>query len=446
MEFSEIKKIISDTCANAGIAEFEIYYTNVEEMSTETLKDEISAFTSGLTSGIGFRCIVDGHMGYASTSLFEENEIESLVYRAIDNAKVIENDDMVFIYKGSEKYEKTTAPLPKDVSAADLKRAAIEIQKKNYEASEYVTEGTQSYAMSYTSETYLFNSNGLDLYDKCGNSACGAAPVVNKDGESQGSFEISDGLDESLYEELAKKATQNALDRIGAEEIPTGKYNVVIDGKQMRQILGTFSSVFSAKGARLGMSKLAGKEGEKIAADCVNVIDDPMREGCAIQASFDGEGVATYRKEVISNGVLNTLLYNLTEAQLAGKKSTGNGLRGGYAGQVTISPFNFGLCPGKYSQEELFELAGDGVYVTGMKGFHAGADAVTGDFSIESEGFLIEHGKRGKAIKSFTIAGNFFDLLKDIEALGNETKWGYSSLCMYGSPDVLLKNVSVAGK
>ena len=93
------------------------------------------------------------------------------------------------------------------------------------------------------------------------------------------------------------------------------------------------------------------------------------------------------------------------------------------------------------------KLAENGIYINEVKGLHAGANAVTGDFSIESAGFLVKNGKITKAVKSFTVAGNFFELLKKIEALSDTVRFdasaGYTS---YGSPDVLVREMSVAGK
>ena len=165
-----------------------------------------------------------------------------------------------------------------------------------------------------------------------------------------------------------------------------------------------------------------------------------------MQTNFDGEGVATARRSVVENGVLRTLLYDLTTAKKAGVESTGNAHRG-YASPVVIAPYNFGIMAGESTEEELFAAVENGIYITECKGFHAGANAVTGDFSIESAGFMIRDGKRAEPIKSFTVAGNFFDLLKQIECLGNEVKWGVSgSLTMFGAPDVLVRGMSVAGK
>lgn len=442
MKFSEIKEIISAACEKHGVKEFEIYYTVGEDISAETLKDEVSAFSSGESAKVYFRCLEGGHMGYSSSSYFDADELEDLVVRAKDNAAVIENEDTVIIFKGSESYGKTTAPEPCDVTAAELKSKALELQKKTYEVDSSVTDGTQSVAVSFKSNIYLYNSHGLELSNKVGVTACYVDAVVNKNGEARDNFEFAEGVYSEKADELPRKAVEGALDKIGAAEMPTGKYNVVIDGTQMRSLLSAFSPSFSAKNALLGMSRLAGKEGEKVAADIISIVDDPMRDGCPMQTHFDDEGVATYKKTVIENGVLKTLLYDLTTAIKTGKETTGNGRRGG-----NISPYNFGIAAGSDTIEELFAKAENGVYVTGIKGLHAGANAITGDFSVESEGFIIENGKKTSPVKSFVIAGNFFELIKNIDSLSNEVKWGLpGGFTVFGSPDVLVKDMAVAGK
>ncbi len=442
MNFNEIKEIISSACIKHGVEEYEISYFVGENISAETLKDEISAFSSGESASISFRCIVDGHMGYASTSYFDNDEIEDLVPRASENAKAIENDDVVVIFKGSESYGKTTAPEPEIVDAADLKNKAMELQKKTYSYNDAVVDGTQTVAMSFREEIHLYNSYGLELSNRVGMTGCYVSAVVNKDGESRDNFEFAENICGDKFDALPGKAVDGALEKIGASEIPTGKYNVIIDGTQMRSLLSAFSPAFSAKNAILGMSMLAGKEGERVASDIVNITDDAMRDGCPIQTHFDDEGVATYKKNVVENGVLKTLLYDLTTAIKTGKQTTANGRRGG-----NIAPYNFAISAGEYTLDELFAKAGDGVYVTGVKGLHAGANAITGDFSVESEGFLIKDGKKAGPIKSFTVAGNFFTLLKSIDSISNEVKWGIpGGFTVFGSPDILVRDMSVAGK
>ena len=446
MVFEQMKNALIAAANEAGIEQYEIYYQVGESISAETLKDEISAFASSVSGGICFRCIVDGKMGYASSELMSEDAMGELVKNAISNAACIDSDDEVFIFEGSPEYAKIDAEDVKLTDAVTIRDMALRLQKETYAQSEKVGDGTQSMAMSSVSEVRLYNSNGLSLSNRTGMSGAYAAAVVRDGEEAQEAFDFSVGTSFEEVKQTSANAVREALDKIGATVAPSGKQNVVFSGKQFRQFLAVFSSAFSAKSAQLGLSLLAGKEGEQIAAPFVNIIDDPMREGSPIKTPFDGEGVATARRAVVENGVLKTMLYDLTTAKKAGVTSTGNGQKGSYASPVAIAPYNFGLMAGENDLTSLISKAGEGIYITECKGFHAGANAVTGDFSIESAGFMIREGKLAEPVKSFTIAGNFFELIKNIDTLGNEVHWGIPGRTVFGSPDVLVREMSVAGK
>ena len=418
-----------------------------EDLSVETLKDDVSAFSSGLSGGLSFRCSVNSRMGYASTELLEPAEVESLVARAVENANNTEKEDTVGIFAGSPSYEKVNSKPFKATDAATLKALALELQRETYAASDKIADGTQSAAVSGSTVVRIYNSNGLSLENTTGVSLAYAMPVVRDGEESQESFEMVELTDEVSPAEVAKAAVNKALSKLGSAGLETGKYNVIIDSRSMRSILSAFSSAFSAKNAQLGLSLLAGKEGTSIASEIVTVTDDPMRPGISMQTPFDAEGVAAHRKAVIEKGVLKTLLHNLESTKAAGVESTGNASRAGYSSPVGISPYAFCIEAGEYSHDALLALAENGVYITEVKGLHAGANAVTGDFSIESAGFMIENGKLTRPVKSFTVAGNFFELLGNISALSDEVTVGISgSFTRFGSPDVLIRDMSIAGK
>ena len=447
MRFEEMKQALIRAAEQAGLKEYEIYYQMDESVSAETLKDEISSFSSSVGGGVNFRCIVDGKMGYASGERMTEEAMEEMVANAISNARVIDNDDEVFIYAGSPSYAKLPESRFTLASPEVVRDTALRLQRETYAESDRVGDGTQTLMLSATSEIRICNSHGLDLSNRGGISAAYVAPVVRDGEDSQDHLEIAEGNGYADFAHLPSKAVRNALDKFGATTIDSGKYDVIFDGKQFRQFLATFAPIFSAKQAQLGLSLLAGKEGEKVAAECVTVTDDPMREGAAMQTPFDSEGVATAKRNVIENGILKTLLHNLTTAKKAGVESTGNGQKSGYAASVAIAPYNFSIKAGTDDEDALFAALGNGIYITECKGFHAGANAVTGDFSIESAGFMIRDGKRAEPIKSFTISGNFFELLLGIDRIGNEVKWGLSGgFTVFGSPDILIRNASIAGK
>ena len=446
MLFEQMKNALVAAATEAGIEQYEIYYQVGESISAETLKDDISAFSSSVSGGICFRCIVNGKMGYASSELLTEDAMQELVKNAISNAACIDSEDEVFIFEGSPEYAKIDAGEVKLVDAVTIRDTALRLQKETYAQSDKVADGTQSVAMSSVGEVRLYNSCGLSLSNRTGMSGAYAAAVVRDGDEAQEDFDFAVGETFEDVKETAANAVRRALDKMGAGVAASGKYNIVFDGKQFRQFLAVFSSAFSAKNAQLGLSLLAGKEGEQVAAPFVNIIDDPMREGSPIKTPFDGEGVATARRAVVENGVLKTMLYDLTTAKKAGVLSTGNGQKGSYAAPVSIAPYNFGLMAGDCDLGALLSKAGEGIYITECKGFHAGANAITGDFSIESAGFMIRDGKLAEPVKSFTVAGNFFQLIKDIDTLGNEVRWGIPGKTVFGAPDVLVRDMSVAGK
>ena len=86
---------------------------------------------------------------------------------------------------------------------------------------------------------------------------------------------------------------------------------------------------------------------------------------------------------------------------------------------------------------------GDGLYLTEVTGLHAGANGVSGDFSLLSKGFEIKGGEKVRAVEQFTVAGNFYQVMKDILAVANDLKFEGSPIA---SPAVLVREISVAGE
>ena len=447
MNYELLKKAIEDEAKLQGLTEYEIYYMANEELSVDTLNKELSSFSSGNSGGICFRVLYDGKIGYASSELMDEGEMKSLVSRAKANATATEKPDTVGIFKGSEHYAELKNTDYSLKSAAELKKISTDLADALYNSSDKVTNGTATYGVTAGFTVRLSNSHGLNLETKCGVNLVQAMAVICDEGKYENAYDAKELKGEVDVNEIAKGVVDKAILKANAGPIESGKYSVVLSGKQMRTILSAFVSAFSAKMAQMGMSLLKGKEGEKIAADIVTITDDPMREGVSIQTNFDAEGVAAFRKAVVENGVLKTLLHNRETAKAQGVESTGNASKGGYASPVAISPYAFCMEAGDKTKDELFAMAGNGIYITELKGLHAGANAVTGDFSIESAGFKIENGKLAGAVKSFTIAGNFFDLLKSIAALSNEVEVAITGgFTTFGAPAVLIHDVSVAGK
>ena len=68
---------------------------------------------------------------------------------------------------------------------------------------------------------------------------------------------------------------------------------------------------------------------------------------------------------------------------------------------------------------------------------------MSGDFSLAAKGFYIKDGQKTFPVEQITVAGNYFDLLKNITYIGNDLKFPLSNV---GSPSVIATGLSIAGK
>ena len=448
MTFKEFKELVIAQCAAQGIAEYELYYQSGSDTTIGVFGHEINEFSSSEGGGLCFRCIVDGKMGYASTQALNEAEAVAVVARAADNAACLETEEAVFLCQGGKEYktlEDKSYDLP---TTEELIQSALATQEKIYAADPMVIDGCQTRVFSEENEIAIFNSKGLDLYHANKTSGLLVAAVVSDGKEMSDSYEFKLGrLDQIDTDALTAKAVADAKQKLGGEPPASGAMPVIFNTEAMCSILGVFSAVFSSENAQKGLSRLAGKEGETIAASCVTLVDDPFHPENPSQMNFDGEGCPTCTKNVIENGVLKTLLYNMKTAAAAGKETTGNASKAGYDAPVGIRPFTMVLAGGELTEEELLEKAGNGVYITSLGGLHAGANPISGDFSLQSSGFKIENGRKTDYIKSFTVAGNFYDVLKNIEALANNSHLPRAmGSTAFGAPSVLVGGLTVAGK
>lgn len=448
MNFNEFKELVIAECKALGIAEYELYYQAGASTSVDTFQHSINEFTSSYSGGLCFRCIVNGKMGYASTENLSASQAKAVVAKAVDNAVNLEAEEAVFLGEGGQEYEPLEDKSYTLPTTEELIAKVLETTEKLYAADPMAVDGCQTQGIIETSEVAIYNSKGLDLHRSSSASGLVAVGVVSNGKEMSNDYQIKLGkLDEIDVDAMVKKAVDGAKEKLGGEVAPTGQYPVIFSTEAMCSLLGVYSSIFNSEAAQKGLSKLAGKEGEAIAAPCVTLVDDPFHCDNPEPMNFDAEGSPTHKKAVIENGVLNTLLYNLKTAAVAGKKTTGNASKAGYDAAVGIRPFTMYLQGGNITEEELLQKAGNGVYITSLGGLHAGADAISGDFSLQSSGYMIENGVKTRYVKSFTVAGNFYELLKNIVALADNCRLPRAmGSTTFGAPSVLVDGLSVAGK
>ena len=448
MTFQEFKNLVIAACEEAGIAEYELYYQAGSSVSVDTYQHSINEFSSSTSGGVCFRCIINGKMGYASTEALNPEQAKAIVAKAADSAAVLEAEEQVFLGEGGQEYEELTVKPCSLPTTEALISKVLETQEKIYAADPMVVDGCQTNGILERSEIAIYNSKGLDLSYRNQTSGLIVVGVVSDGQEMANDYQAKLGsLDAIDTDELVKKAVDGAKVKLGGEPAPTGQYPVVFSPDAMSSLLQVYSSVFSSEAAQKGLSRLGDSEGQTVAAPVVTLVDDPFHPENPEPINFDAEGSPTHRKNIIEKGVLNTLLYNLKTAAVAGKATTGNASKAGYDAAVGLRPFTMYLENGSLTEEELLTKAGEGVMITSLGGLHAGADPISGDFSLQSAGFMIRDGKKAEYVKSFTVAGNFYDLLKNITAVADNCRLPMPfGMTTFGSPSILVEGLSVAGK
>lgn len=247
-------------------------------------------------------------------------------------------------------------------------------------------------------------------------------------------------------------------------EVPTipaeaGVYRAVLSSQAINNILITAWQMFSAKRAQSGATPFSGKENTKIFSDCITIrdykggADSANSAQCGFSWEMDCEGVPSRDITLVENGMLKGWMHNLSTAEKAGIRSTGNAgrktlLSGNIHTDMAIMPKNFTIESGKASLEKLLCACGDGVYVfENYDQFHA-LNVVSGDFAFPCKAVRIKDGKPVGIMEGLTMTGNVAELFSNVELLGSDRV--INPLVMYDSytvsgPAMLVSSLKISG-
>lgn len=431
---------------DAGIEACEAFVVERDSFSVMTTEGEIVEYKSNATRGLGFRGLFHGKMGYASTEAFDEEAIGQLVKGVVESAELSENTDPEFLYDGVEdapKIDLTDAQGEKITPDEKIARV-LQMEKEIKQSDPHIDKTAHNALQTERHTVRIVNSYGLNRsFTEDVNALFGQATAKDGDFVSSGYYGIcSHHFDQLDAEKIGRETARRTVEGLNAAPVPSGRYHVVLFNEAMTDLLGTFSGIFSAEVAQKGMSLLNGKLGQTIAAPCVTIIDDPLMKNGLESRPFDAEGVPSGVHTVVEEGVFRTFLHNLKTAHKDGVRTTGNASKTGYASSVQVAPSNFYFKPGRRSFDALLEEIGEGLVITEVSGLHAGANPISGDFSLLSKGYTFKNGRRDKPVEQITVAGNFYELLKNIRELADDLVFPSGGM---GSPSVDVGELSVSG-
>ena len=440
-----------------GIAEYveqysnrklELYCVSSSAITMSAMKGELSSFSLARTQGVAARVLCQGRMGFAFTE--KADDTDRAVQMAAENARFIAEDAGNALCEvpdrlSSQRYYSRSI----DEVAVEAKKAfVLDLEKAAYAFDKRVANVPSAYYGEASSHRMVVNSFGLNKASKA-NFCYSYLYLMVTDGKDTtvGYWGMGGTRVEALdRDRIVSEAVTQATAQLGAGEVDSGKYPIVLTADMASDLLESFfgpRSPFFAENVQLGLSRLADKEHEPIASEIVNLVDDPASPGIG-RREFDGEGVTCRRMVIVERGRLENFLYNLYAAKRAGRESTGHGDRASHKSAVTTAPSNVVLQNGQKTEDQLVAQVRKGIYVTDLEGLHASTDPISGDFSAGAKGRLIEDGCLTRPLRNFTIAGNFFEVLHKVLDLADNRR--DDSFNHVTSPSILVDEVDVSGK
>src|SRR6202166_2160180 len=429
------------TAAECVVREGDEFSTLVRLGQVETLKE------SGSKS-IGVRVFFGQRAASTYSSDFSSKGLDRMVKSALQLAKITSEDPFGGIPEASQLgslsgdldlYHEDVYSLPGPERIDYARRA--EKAALDFDARIKNSEGGSFDAA--TGHKVLANSHGFVGEYRRSYCSLAAVPIAqSENGAMQRDFWYSVArtlkkLD--APEKVGKTAAERTLRRLGARKAKTAQVPIVFDPMVSTSILEHIFEGVNGDSVYRGASFLAGKLGQKIAGNNVNIIDDGTIAGGFGTSPFDGEGIPTRRTVVIENGVLKSYLLNTYTAKKLGLQTTGNASRG-LAGTPGIGPGNYFLQPGARNPQQIIAEIKDGLYVTEFLGH--GANLVTGDYSRGASGMWIVNGELAYAVEEITVAGNLKDMFNNISEIGSDLEFRGS----VASPTIRLDGLTVGGE
>ncbi len=394
--------------------------------------------------GYSLRMLIDGKLGYAFCEMTQKEGLLTLVQCCIENTKSIDaTSDVQFVSPQEYTTVNTYTEQLARVSFQEKRDTLLELERRLLTNDERIVKVTCNYSDTVRC-VELCNTNGLDVSSKS-NYATLLIHIVAKENEQAVVDYDVQVLSEFKKEDIladVERVVTTVLNKLNPTRVPSGSYPCIIENKAFATLLQTMSGIFSQDNVNKDLSLLKDKLSKPVFSNKLTLIDNPHLEHGILSCAFDHEGNATKVKSVVKEGILNCFINDQKSAQEANTQVTGNGFKGSYNSKVSATMTNLYVQEGTTTVEDMIKNMDEGVLINSFAGLHAGVNPLITDFSLQSSGFYVKEGKIVKAISLITIAGNFIDLLKNIDAVGDDLKF-YTNI---GSPSILFKAIAVSGE
>ena len=395
--------------------------------------------------GIGIRILIDNAWGFASlTNPKNLQDITDTVTNAIKNAQSY-SDTKKHKIKLSESAStrfKKKFPILKTPDFDQIRKIGLECDEiirghKDITKSEIRLGWNDTVKIFASSENIETEQTYTDTISEIVATAHqnGVTQSVNITEGGRGGMEMILQIP-SVSEEIASKASQ----LVHAKPAKDKKTQIVMNPDFValltHEILGHPSEADRVLGKEMawaGGAWWAGKIGEKIGSEQLNVIDDPTIQNSLGNYEYDDEGTKSSRTQLIKDGTLSRHFQNKETAEIFDDVPTANMRATSYKFMPLLRMACTCIAPGKYDSEEMIKEVKDGFLVCNMK--IPSIDMNRYNWSISSQyAYEIKNGEIKDLVRDVIVMGTAPEFFQSIDAVGSDFMVRPITNCGKGDP------------
>lgn len=442
IQLEQIAERVLQQVSAAG-AEGDLIIDESDTLSLRASQGRLEEHKVSQTRVLGLRVIKDQQVGTAYSEATDEGALTALVNQAMTNARFARPTPEEVLLPNAGAMHTDDSQLCPDVDQPITEQIEQVLSLERDLASRPQIRNVPHCALSHTlSARRVCSTAGLDARTRQRMHVVYAAALAEQGERTamEGQGQVDRRPDKFDIGLLAEQVWQHSTALLSGEPVPSGAYDVIFAPDCQSQLWGVFALAFSGKSAQDGINPWRDKVGAVLADPRLTLIDAPTCSDGLGYALFDDEGTPTRDLVVLDQGRLNTLLHNGATARHFGLTSTGHGTRGPRS-TLGVNAHQWQILPGETELSSLQQ--GQYLELTGLTGLHSGANAISGDFSFGASGFLCKDGERLKPVRGITVAGNFYQMLNRIAAIGDTTHWNWQRSSLM--PDIRFSDVAISG-
>ena len=371
----------------------------------------------------GVRAVKDDRAGVSYSEAGDPAALDSMVDQALVNAAFARVDPTESVAAGDTALVTDDAILcPDDPTSVEAKIDAALYLERELTARAHVRNVPHNGVQDVTAERHVFATTGRTAHSRERVCSAYAYALLSDGGRDalEGAQRHARRFGEIDTAWIVDQAYRRCLAMLEGEAIPSKRYDVLFDVERQADLFAVFHDMFSAKSARDEINPLRDRVGERIAVDALTIRDVPRDADGLGYALFDDEGLPASTTTLVDGGVLRTLVHNSATAAHFAVPNTCNAVRSPRS-SLGVGLHQLEVAPGDVDGDTL--TGGEYVEIVDLAGLHSGGNPVSGDFSFGAAGFLCRDGERIRPVRNITVAGNFFEMLKNIAAIGDRQHW-----------------------